>query len=343
MKRAAGLFVAIATAAVAGSAAADGSRELARAREQLGQVDYEGAAGSLSAALQTGDNGKPELIEIYTLWGGVAAALGRDEEARDLFSRLLALDPDAKLPGKSPRITRHFDAARADLGGRGLAAHHEIASGGQRSVAVIIDEDPLSMIAGARARYRVDGGPEITASAERLERMEIPLPAAGRIEMTLSAVDRWGNRLVELGSKKEPIVIDAAGGPSVRPRLDVTGSGTPPAEREQPLYRRWYVWGGLATLAAGSGVLFTLRGRSNLDKIDELNAESGNHVFSETALEQEDHLRTNRLLSTISFAAAGGLAAAAITFAVLDREPSEPAISVAPSPGSAQVTVRVRF
>lgn len=291
--------------------------ELARAREQLDQVDYDGAAASLAAALHGGGNSPSNLIEIYSLWGTVEAALGHPARARELFSRLLALDPAATLPGKAPRITRELDAARTEMGDSvRLTARYQVNASVPRRVAVTIESDPFAMVTAIRASYRVDRGRELTARVDRAEPTVIPLPDGGRIELAISAVDEWGNQVIVLATADSPVVIEAPVEPALEPARPAPALTASPPPRDDddpvPLYRRWYLWAGLSAVAAAGGVGFTWRARSNRDRLDELNADSEGRVFSQTAQVEEDRLGRNRLLSILSFAVSGGLAATGV-------------------------------
>src|SRR5436190_22808015 len=75
--------------------------------------DYMRAREALTAALDSGTNGRDELVEIHRLSGIVAGALGDPKAATAAFQRALALSPDVALPpGISPKIARPFTAAQ---------------------------------------------------------------------------------------------------------------------------------------------------------------------------------------------------------------------------------------
>jgi tetratricopeptide (TPR) repeat protein len=136
--------------AVATRAHAGGAEELARARELKRSLDFEGALAATERAIAAGDGDRDALLAAYRLAGELAAGLGREPEAITWFQRLLALDDRAVLPdGTSPKIVAPFDRARINLAGRKLAAHAEGAT-------VVVDEDPLGMVAEVVGRALVD-------------------------------------------------------------------------------------------------------------------------------------------------------------------------------------------
>src|SRR5437870_5819451 len=99
---------------VSARAFAEGNPYLGRAKEYLEELKYDKANEALDQALKFGANGPAELVQIYRMWGEVAAALGDAADAEKYFTRLLSLEPSAALPeGVSPKISAPFDAARA--------------------------------------------------------------------------------------------------------------------------------------------------------------------------------------------------------------------------------------
>ncbi len=52
------------------------------------------------------------LVNLYQMLGSAYGVLGKNEDAVDAFTRLLAIDPDHHLPrGLSPKITKPFKEA----------------------------------------------------------------------------------------------------------------------------------------------------------------------------------------------------------------------------------------
>src|SRR5215510_2846947 len=81
------------------------------ARDAEGRLDYKNVLNNAHKALdltQTHDR----LVEIFRLMGTANALLGKGDAAVDAFTKLLAIDPDHKLPrGTSPKINVPFKEA----------------------------------------------------------------------------------------------------------------------------------------------------------------------------------------------------------------------------------------
>jgi hypothetical protein len=277
-----------------------------KARAAIELLRYDRALEELDAALRAGDSDPKGVATILRMLGEVNASLDLPETAVQHFQRLLALDPTATLGDVSPKIAQPFADARA-AGRPPLRAHAEIVQAPVPAIVVIVDSDPLSMAAGARA----------TADGRHLEargasRIELPLPPAERLELQVSLLDRYGNRLIDL------------------PELFYRK--LQPPERSHA-----YLW----TLAAGgaaaiTGIVFGLASRSNDDDARRFTADSTNHDYREIQSLQ-DSARHDALAANISFGVAG---ACAIVAAYLYwRSPAETPVSASRS----GVTVGLHF
>src|SRR5690606_3976188 len=80
------------------------------------------------------------------------------------------------------------------------------------SVTLVVQSDPMKMIARARVAVVVDGKPE-----QMLDGIgTIALPAGARLDLRVTVLDASGNRLVEIGSSDVPIVIISGTKPSTK-------------------------------------------------------------------------------------------------------------------------------
>src|SRR5581483_7405001 len=148
------------------------------ARDAEGRLDYKSVLTHATRALDVANNHE-RLVNLYQMLGTANAVLGKTEAAVDAFTRLLAIDPDHKLPrGTSPKINAPFREAGGywiDRPG-GLQVTptlpREIAAAKPLTIPVKLD-DPLQMTANVRVNYRLAGdlvflmleapvGPEIT-------------------------------------------------------------------------------------------------------------------------------------------------------------------------------------
>jgi hypothetical protein len=143
------VLVVLVLLATAGDARAD-APELARARRLKQTLEFAAALDEVDRVIALGTSSPDGLTDAYRLAGELAAGLGRDGDAVTYFQRLLALDPGAAMPaGTSPKIVAPFEQARANLGGRALAAHVE-------GDAIVVDDDPLGMVASIQPRALLD-------------------------------------------------------------------------------------------------------------------------------------------------------------------------------------------
>ncbi|HJZ85977.1 MAG TPA: hypothetical protein VKN99_12445 [Polyangia bacterium] len=321
---------------------------LARARGEIERLRYDRARESLDAALQFGGNGPADVAEIYRLLGQVAATLGQREAAEGFFRHLLVLDPEAQLgAGVSPKIQAPFDAARAYTAEHGaLRVRHQVHAGATPSIVLEVTADPLAMVAGARATYRTRSGSEQSIEGRGQARVELVLPGGPRIEVTLAALDAFGNRLLEIGGAGAPIVIE--GGAEALPPAAARAHVDEALPVRQPFYKRYWFWGGLAVGAAAFGTAFGLLEKGAEDDLKKLNADSMNHDFRE-ARAIEDRGRRDALLADIGFGVGGACAVVAVVMAVRSAggpprsERAQTVVIPAPTASGAGLLVQGRF
>jgi hypothetical protein len=322
--------------------AEDGNPHLERAQEALASLEYEVALHSLEKALLTGRNGPEALKILHRLLGEVHGALGHSAEAEQQFRRLLALDVEAGLSdGVSPKILAPFSAAQRYMRTRGTLSARCMVEEGGPSVTVHVDADPISQVIGARVVYRTAMGAERVLDARGHAPLTLQMPAGERVELICAVLDEHGNRLVEIGSWEEPMVLTA----TVK-RAVTTRRAAPRRTRSRPLYARWYLWGTASVLTAGAGVYFGLEARSNQQELDDLQRSSMEHSYSDVE-KVETRGKRNALLANAGLGAAGAFAlAAAITWGLRPESAAgETATAVAPVPmrGGAGVSVQLSF
>src|SRR5262249_43464701 len=148
-------------------------------------------------------------------------------------------------------------------------------------------------------------------------RIELPLPAGEHLEVTLSAIDRYGNQLVDLA----PVVIEAP--------------PPPPVARS-----RWWIWGIAAGATAATGLAFGLAARSNDDDARRLTAMSSMYDFRQVQSLQDASHRDS-LIANLSFGVAG--ACAVVSAILFVRAPGSADAAVSVSPSHAGLSVRWRF
>ena len=318
-------------------ARAEENPHLARAHAELNELRYDKAKDALADALKWGKSSPSEVAEIYRLTGEVSAALGDAKKAEDAFAHLLAIDPGVRLSsGVSPKISGPFNVAlKASQGRDPVKLHHETHTGEAPTITLVVDSDPLNMVKGARAQ--IEGGPSGPDSREARGkgRIDLDLPPAGRLTVILAALDEHGNRLAELG-REDPIVIEGGPVPEATPPPpeEDAGGGT-----TRPFYARWYLWGGLAVGFAAVGTYFGMGMRSDVDKANDLSAQTrmpGGEftVDFADAKEYADRAERKALIANLNFGAAGVCAIVGGIFLYLELSstPSEERTAVVPVP-----------
>lgn len=345
--------VAIAAALLTTVAKTAHADALADARQAVESSDYLNAKPALEAALEAGTANPADLADIYRLTGIVEAALGDEDAAEKAFARWLVLDPKGSLPpGTSPKIMRPFTAAHELLAKKLPLSVKAETSDDPPSVTLIVTSDPMRMIVGAKVHFSTDGKPEETLEAEGNKNVTIELGTGKRIDVRLHAVDRYGNTVVELGTKDKPIVITSSGRekPIERPQP------LEPKDREllvqkkiepvepRPWYLQWWLWGGATVVATGVGGYFAWRTASDLDTLDYLNANSLAHRWSE-AQEVEDSARRNLLVTNIAAGAAGAFAIGTAILFITRPTSSERAVraTITPARGGGAVVLGGQF
>ena len=229
---------------------ASGANEpLEAARSSFEALEYEQARHHLGAALNSGELTRAELIEVYKLRGQVVAILDGALAAEQDFRRLLAIEPLFEAPKTwSPVWLSPLAAARRWLRLNGaLRIRHLPPPGPAPNLPITIDvqveTDPLAMV--GTAQVHLMSGTDRSAPLRGL-RLSLPPHLAGStVKYYLEVLDRWGNVLVEIGSRERPLRIAIPAS-----TLDLP---TPHSGRLRP-----YAWSAtaLAGVALLSGVAF---------------------------------------------------------------------------------------
>lgn len=151
MPRALRLAIPLLCLSLAAPALAQDNPLIARGEEEYGELRFEEALQTLSAALVRSGNSRADSARIYRLLAFTYLALGREEEASGAYRSMLPLDPEF-VPGEevSPRIREFFGQVRAEWESEGRPG-----SG-----------PPPPVEIAHRSPPRADRGAEVTLSAE---------------------------------------------------------------------------------------------------------------------------------------------------------------------------------
>ncbi len=354
-------------AALPTSVHADAS-DLDKAWNSLGEPNYRSALRYATRALEAGGSSPDQLVDIYSVLGITLAGLGRTEEAKLAFEKMLAIRPSAGIPtGYAPKITRVFRSARADARARAplsMSFEQGDCSRGL-SIILIIEKDPLAMVVGGRAVYAVTGAAEREIIVSGTDRIEIAVPQK-RAAIRLAALDEYQNRLVELGSARVPLVVECGGADSsddasaavaLPRRCSATAACSPGARcvdslciasaASSPLYVRWSLWAGAAVGVAGVAVYFGLRARADERELDDLVTAGAD--YSLEILPAEERWRSHAALANTGFVVAGvaGVVSAVLLWRKLRRERRKhklgASVEALPLRGGAMVGVQLPF
>jgi hypothetical protein len=257
------------------------------AKDAEGRLDYKAVVAQAKRALgmpQTHDR----LVEIYRLLGTANGVLGHNDEAVDAFTKLLAVDPDHRLPrGLSPKITRPFQEAGGywiDRPG-GLTVTPDMPREAQPGKPIVIAvklQDPLHMAENVRLSWRREGdvefqhidaavgggisltiptggGPTVTIPADQVQSRK----ADYNVELYLTALSASGGELRSSGDAIHPlsVIVRVPRDLALVPTGGETGT-TVTVEKQRkprgPLIKQWWFWtavgGGAVAIGLGVGL-----------------------------------------------------------------------------------------
>ena len=319
-------------------ARADGD-QMAKAKAEMAQLNYDAAIALLEQAEQSGKNQPAEMVEIYRAMAESHAAMGRTDAAETAFRRLLALDPSVALPaGSSPKLTGPFEGAREFLARRRIAV--ECRRTAADAATLVVQSDPVDLVAGGRL-LTADGA-AVGADAQGQGRIALDIPG-GAAAAGCAALDRHGNILAraELSSapEEQPDGGAAAGGAQVDGPVVDAG----PGERgERPIYARWWPYAALSAAAGGVAIFYGLKmkqAEDDLEALHEATMVAGHNISYPDALAIEDRGEGYARNANIALVVTGVFAAVSggllIHQLVTDRQPDEeaPAVGAGLVPG----------
>lgn len=286
---------------LAGAARAE-SAKLVAARHAITDVRYDDARELLVDALEAGDNRPGEVIEIYQLSAATAVVLGQSDLAEQYYRRVLALEPEAKLPfGASPKLRQPFVAAQAYMAALGRLDARAQRRGSTVELAIV--SDPLRMVAAVAVI--IDGAVR-TKRALNGEPIVLEPAATGA---QIAMLDEYGNVLRQIAVPDGAVRDDRA-------------------PHRMPLWRRWTTWVIPAAVLAGSGAGFLIDARRAKGRLDDILASNASY-FLDDAEQQRRRWRDHTLVADVAFGAAAVCAVAAVITAATKRSQLPPA-AVAP-------------
>jgi hypothetical protein len=265
---------------------------LAAAARHVHELRYDEAASDLRRAWHAGGLDPDGLRRLFGLAGEVEVAVGHAAGAQTWFGRLLAVAPDASLPGASQETAAALAAARSELGGRRLRAVAAFAPG---ALVVTVIEDPMSMAVTLRVSPAGEG------------RRDVALPGAGRSVRVPIALDRGGRVRVELLDSRGHVLRawdETAPSPAAFARRGPAPADADSSDRTTRWYRNWRVWGGAGAGCALIGAGLVLVARESADDLNAPNGASPEREFAES-LSAERRVERSQAGAVAAFSLAG--------------------------------------
>jgi tetratricopeptide (TPR) repeat protein len=264
-----GATVAAGRTALRFEVAASDSPALRDAKAAGSAGDYGQALTLLDAGIQRGGNSRAAMIEIQRLRGICAALAGNRAVAKDAFSRLVAIDGEARLPAEVPSevTTLFLDVVREAPAGRTLTLQlrtpPSLRPGDTLTVQLTLGADPLGLVRRRQVYYRPAGAAKyssVSADATGLVSLPALQPAAGlpgskppapeltpsAVELYASGLDAYGNVLVQDAAADAPRLVV--------PDQAAFASTQKSADKDRAWYDRWWVWGIAGGVVAGSAI-----------------------------------------------------------------------------------------
>jgi tetratricopeptide (TPR) repeat protein len=238
---------------------------IGQASAYYGDLDFEKALGALQKAFQVPGNTRAQLIRMYHLSGLCLSSLGRYKEAEDSFSRLLVLDPSARLSADvSPRVRKPFNLLvqknMPRLNVR-LVPPAYAQLGQPLTFGAEVVTDPVSMVEGVLVFFR-------RGKTGKFSSIRSPLKGKGEQPVNVSSTawegDGQGKKIfwfavVEGANQSRLQEFGDAAHPSALAVSDASPEEIASAG-ETGWYERWWVWaiiGGVAAATTTAVVLTT--------------------------------------------------------------------------------------
>lgn len=254
------VLVAPRPAAAAPDAGAKVRQRLKRGRALYEEQEYRQAIRELAPVARDPAATKAQKLEALELLGLCWFILGEEQQAREAFEDLLAIDPGYELreASGSPKIRKFFERVKRDYvpgtaGARAALEHGApTAAVAGRKVELLADvTEGEDVVREVLLRWRRRGVLEyrdvpmrrVDADGNRWRaRFTPPADTAGYVlEYYLEARDIAGRPVARAGGPEVPLALPLRGAPP---------TGT-------VWYRRWYVWAGAGVVVLGTAAAIT--------------------------------------------------------------------------------------
>ena len=242
------------------ASAAAAQTTLDQAENAYSEIDFDRVIELAEAALAEGGHSPSEVARLYELLGLSHAAERREDPAREAYTKMLALRPEAEVDTNlAPRLRSPFLEAKGFWASRSAGFAVEARVVRARGAVRVELSDPLGMATSIRVLSRDH------TTMGRMESQDVPaessvlvdVPAladAAQLDYAVMILDEHGNHLAELGTEDEPRVFGEA--PATVPATatgDEGGGGIPAWV--------WVVGGVVVAGAVALGIGLALRER----------------------------------------------------------------------------------
>jgi len=206
-----------ATSASGPTAAGSVDDELSEAERLIGNVDFEGAIPVLERITKRSGLTHDQLTRVYRNLATAHAAVGHSAVARDMFVKLIALDPDYKIDqNMSPRVKAPYFEARGVWTATSVKPGIEATATVHRtseSRLLITLRDPTHLATHVNVGYHWEGPePFIVKSSPATATTTIVVPPpkdkVTYLEVYAQGLDANDGVLFESGTQTKPIVFE---------------------------------------------------------------------------------------------------------------------------------------
>lgn len=319
--------------------AQDGAALLARAKDQLEDLEADAAVKSLVSAEKQPGNTRETLEEIHLYRGIAHGVLGNKAAMQDAFRWLLVVNPDARLPkDQPPKVQTPFYEAKAwaeTAGPLRFAASAEVSGGNVSALFVKVEKDTLKLAKAVRFHLVADGVTRVQEEMMHAGSATTPL-SAGRVAWWAEVLNEHEGVLATLGSEGAPRVDSAtplrdAVSKAQPGATTVTGSAGGGAWR-RPLGG---VLLGAGAAAAIAGGVVGLLSRFDRDQVNHATSDDSGRITSLTqreAVALETSARGKATAANALFISGGALAALGVVFVIWGPD-TAPVAQLTPAPG----------
>lgn len=249
------------------SRTAEPPADIETAEAAYASLDYDKANEIAARVVKQRNLTHDQLVRAYRILAVTDAVLGKEDEARDAFLKLLVSEPEYTVDTNlGPKVSTPFVEARGQFRTLPSKPGVEVVAnvrdaGGQLRVTT---RDPLHVARRVTVGYRWTSSGEYVVSTASIGQASVEVAAAPsgrtRLDFYAQAVDERDNVVFEAGNPDAPksSFVD----PSSRPAAFPGAGTTPPAEKNggsvfsSPLF---WILTGAAVVGGGVATYFAIR------------------------------------------------------------------------------------